>query len=481
MTGWPRVLDRRAGAALFVGSLLAAVVSSIDGWGPAAVALGCAWMVGIASSRPDPEGVPVPRWTTVAIVLLLAATTFFVACSSQPTVTLNDGLGWDGRNYHALYQIIRSGASDRPPAFPFHQRLGVPALASVLPLAERPAFLVLTLLFYAAALGLLARFWPVRRSIRSDLTVAACGWLCLHWISPLRAGVCYPLNIDASTFFFDTAFLVLLGSPRPSRWLPAVAFVGALFKESSLLTACLWLASTAVMSALREGPRREALRRKLPILLVAAVTAFLGKSLAGSLIAHGPQLSGSIGETLRHWTEVRVDEPLNLLRLLAALVTVYGGWLLVPLAVVSAQPQGDRERPTDHLDDGTLLLWLALWIGVTFFSGSDLSRFAWQAAPVAMTLGLSTLQRGAPRCALLLCLTSLPFTRLLTVVPSPLGGHLTPHHDYAGAYSWLMEYAHYSHVAAWAVFGLVYWLAAERALRDAGSADAAQRPVRSEP
>jgi len=39
-----------------------------------------------------------------------------------------------------------------------------------------------------------------------------------------------------------------------------------------------------------------------------------------------------------------------------------------------------------------------------------------------------------------------------------------PADDYEGAYSWMMETAHYSLVAAWAVFGVVYWLVAERVL-----------------
>nr|MBK7069015.1 hypothetical protein [Deltaproteobacteria bacterium] len=469
-TPWlARFSGRTAGLGLFVAALLsAATIASLrgpKGWPMASIALGLAWALGVWWSRPDPDGVEPPARSPLAAVLLLAATTFFTAWHSQPTVTVNDGYGWDGLQYHAIYQFIGTGEFTQRPIFPFHQRLGVPAIASFLPLPERSAFLVLGFAFYAAALGLLARFWLVRRSLRADLVVAACGWLCLHWISPLRAGVCYPINIDASTLFFDAAFFAMLWSPRLVRLLPLVALVAALFKESALLTAGLWLASTAILSVVREGPRRDALRRRLPVLLAAVLAALLAKTLAGSLITPRLLVTESAAATLARWIQTRADHPLQLVRLLSTFVNAYGGWLLVPLAALSARPSvAPVASSDDDLDDGHLLLWLALWIGVTFISGSDLSRFAWQAAPVALTLALSTLHRRAPGSALALTLTSLGFVRLFTAVPSPSEGHLMPADDYEGAYSWMMETAHYSLVAAWAVFGVVYWLVAERVL-----------------
>lgn len=469
-TPWlARFSGRTAGLGLFVLSLLAAVtLASLrgpKGWPTASIALGLAWALGTWLSRPDTLDPEPPARVALPVVLLLAATTFFAAWHSQPTVTINEGYGWDGLQYHAIYQFIRTGEFTQRPLFPFHQRLGLPAIASFLPLPERSAFLVLGFAFYAATLGLLARFWLVRRRLRADLVVAACGWLCLHWISPLRAGVCYPINIDASTLFFDAAFFAMLWSPRLTRLLPLVALVAALFKESALLTAGLWLASSAILAVLRDGPRREALRRRLPILLAAVLTALLAKTLAGSLITPRLLVSESSADTLARWMQTRVDHPLQLVRLLSTWVNTYGGWLLVPLAALVARSPIAREPAADDdLDDGHLLLWLSLWIAVTYISGSDLSRFAWQAAPVALTLALTTLHRAAPRSALALTLTSLPFARLFTVVPSPSPGHLMPADDYDGAYSWTMETAHYAHVAAWAVFGVVYFLAAERVL-----------------
>lgn len=466
---WIRSADRRVGLGLFAGGVVLAVAASLllgpKGWSLAGVGLGVAWLAGPWSVRPAGSVAPRAVGEPLALVLLLAAATFAVAWRSQPTVTLNDGLGWDGLQYHALHQFFRTGEFTQRPLFPFHQRLGVPALVSAIPLDERTAFLAVGFAFYAAALGLLAHFWLARRRVRADLVVAACGWLCLHWLSPLRSGVCYPINIDASTVFFDAAFFLLLWSPRLFRLVPLVAFVGALFKESALLTAGLWLASTAAMAALRAGPRRALLRRRLPTLFVATLAALAAKTLAGSLIVPRLLISDSSQSTLLRWLQVRVDHPLQLVRLFATFVTAYGGWLLVPLAVLAARPAVAVEAPgDDDLDDGHLLLWLALWIAVTFISGSDLSRFAWQAMPVAVTLALATLHRGAPRSALVITLTSLPFARLFTAVPSPAAGHLMPADDYEGAYSWTMETAHYSHVAAWAFFGLAYWLVAERVL-----------------
>jgi len=177
-------------------------------------------------------------------------------------------------------------------------------------------------------------------------------------------------------------------------------------------------------------------------------------------------VSDSSQATLARWLLVRVDHPLQLLRLLATFVTAYGGWLLIPPAVLAlrAAPDAAEAQGEGDLDDGHLLLWLVLWVGVTFISGSDLSRYAWQAAPVALTLALTTLHRGAPRSALPLALTGLPFMRLLTVVPSPSPGHLMPGGAYEGAYSWSMATAHYALVAAWVAFGVVYWIVAERVL-----------------
>ncbi|MDB4928394.1 MAG: hypothetical protein JWM10_878, partial [Myxococcaceae bacterium] len=281
--GWFGAADRRAGLVAFgvalAAALAAAAVAGPKGWPLASAALGVAWIAGAWSVRPAGPDAAAPDRLPIAAALLVALVTFAVAWQSQPTVTLNEGLGWDGLQYHALYQFFRTGEFAQRPLFPYHQRLGVPALASALPLGERAAFLWITAAFHTAAVGLLAHFWIVRRRLRADLVVAACGWLCLHWMSPLRAGVCYPINIDASTVFFDAAFFLLLWSPRLVRLAPLVALVGALFKESALLSAGLWLAATAALALLGDAARRPALRRRLPALALSAAAALVGKTL----------------------------------------------------------------------------------------------------------------------------------------------------------------------------------------------------------
>ncbi len=392
--------------------------------------------------RREPAGfTPVVGAGLGAIVLGALA----MGWAGQPPVGLNGGLGWDGISYHAIYDFFRDGSRDpRAPAFPYHQRIGLPFLANLLPLPDRTAFLTLHALFW---MGAMAAYYAVCRrvfGIRREQTLLSVLWLQVHWLSVTRGLVSYAYNVDSAAIFFTTLLVAIVAS---GRWMPLLiplGFVASLFKES----AALWLGLTAMALALEHRSRPPATGTPpllWPVLGTAAAVA--GQAWAASFF---PEVLGSSFETIRQWAAVRSSDPTELIRYPACILSALGGAALLTAAWRFEHPHGSpASRPA--------LWWLlAGYFAVCFVAGSDLTRFAWLAFPLALPLLMQASADAPPRLAVPAFLLGLPAAYPFALIATPEGRGI-PLQDYAGPYSWMLEYAHLALVAVWlAWFGLAW-------------------------
>jgi hypothetical protein len=414
------------------------------------------WMAARAAGDDRGEDSGAAWWPS--IVMTIGALAW--ASMSQARGTVAGGFGWDGRQYASLYWFFSAHRFwPMVPEFPFSQRVGLPWLASMLPVEPAAGFAILHIVFWLATIALFAWWCHAVLGIRPVWVQAAVLWLQVFWLSIPRATAAYGYSVDSATLFFTQLWVVLL-THRRGRWaLPACALVGALFKETMLLVAVLSLGAMALLYAVprcRSGlpPAWRAGAQGWVALALAVAAAASGKLLAARALGI-PQ--GSELATLAKWWSVRSRYPVEeALRYGAAIAGTYGGFVLLWLSTLGRPPSRDHGwafRP--------LTIVGASYLAICAFGGSDLSRFALLAFPFALPVLMRELECVPAGFATLALLLGLPASHVFDAIPSPGPGFEYPNLDLEGLYSWTMEYAHPAVVGSW----LAWWLGAILLLR----------------
>jgi hypothetical protein len=386
-----------------------------------------------------------------------------VAWLTEPLGTLNDGMGWDGRHYAAMYSYFSTGTyAPISPEFPYTQRVALPFLAAHLPFSARASFLLLHGAFWCVTMVLFAACGRSAFGIRRSSILFGVLWLQVLWVSIPRAVAVYSFAVDSAALCFVQAWILLLVSRRACWLLPLCAFVGVLFKETMLLVVGL---SVVSLLALWRLPRFRSLlppelasfrSSAVASVFLAVLAAVGGQWIASHTLPAGHRIHGSEIHTLYVWLLMRVNDPIQVLRYAAAGFAVYGGFAALQAAIVGKPAAADSDWTLPF----TAIL-CALYLGVSFLAGTDLTRFAYMAFPFAMPLLLSALDDVPRDYGVLAVLLGLPAAHAFTPVAPVLAGHDLPSLDLDGLYSWAMEYAHPALVGAW----IAWWLACILLLR----------------
>jgi hypothetical protein len=444
-----------------------ALIAGLDPLGPAASLAFClgngVWIMYAGRARSAERAALGSVWVP-CLVMTVGALAW--AWRSQPAVTLNGGLGWDGLHYAAMYSYFKSGVYDPVvPVFPYSQRVALPWLAAQLPVPAVQSFLLLHAIFWSTTMVLFAI------CCRACFKVSAMGvhfavlWLQILWISIPRGTSAYAFTIDSAALFFMQAWILLL-SPRWRWLLPVCAFTGVLFKETILL---LVLLSVLALLVLWSVPR---LRRCVPAdlshlrrpaclaLLAAVIAAGIGKWFAAGLLPH--VRAESEWSTLWHWIQIRAEDPTQVLRYVAAAFAAYGGFALLLPATLG----GPAKRPRPWTFTFAAALG-PLYLAICFIAGSDLTKFAFMGFPFVLPVLLTRFDDVVPAFAVLSLVLGLPAAHAFSQIPDIVPGHEIPHQDLEGVYSWMMEYAHITIVGSW----MAWWMASVLALRAVAFAD----------
>jgi hypothetical protein len=399
--------------------------------------------------------------------LLMTAGSLSWAWLSQPAGTLNDGLAWDGRHYAALYSYFATGTfAPIVPEFPYSQRIGLPFLAAHLPWAPRESFLVLHAVFWSATMVVFAICCRLCFGLSAASIYFGVLWLQILWLSIPRATVNYSFSVDSAALFFMQAWIFLLLWGRWRWLLPLCAFVGVLFKETVLLLVLLsvvvviigWL--TARSKRAPTATPSPHLSRTLALLAVCVLAGSAARAVASGLLPLPAPLRGQ-WDIMLGWLALRVWDPLQIVRYLAAGFAAYGGFALLWIATIG-KPRVTERRWT--LTFATVLC--PLYFAVCFIAGSDLTKFAFMAFPFALPILLRGLDEVSPDLAVLALLLGLPAAHVLTSIIPELPGQALPSggQNLQGIYSWMMEYAHPAIVGSW----MAWWLGGILVLRVVG-------------
>lgn len=397
--------------------------------------------------KEEPSGSYPCLKTTIITSLYVSAVALLASWLWQPAVTLNGGLGWDGINYGHLYEKFVAGSSTLPLVAPFHQRIGMPFLASRLPLDPRLSFYLLHSLFWLGAMALLALTCRKGLQIPHSLTILGIVWLQIHWVSTPRATASYTFMVDSASIFFTMALTYGFVTRQRATLFIMLAFVGTFFKETVLLW-CLCLSFGAFFMADKKEKKAAWLALAIAIVVSKAVSVYCNEVVP---VATNP----GPWTTIENWIRIRALQPFEYLRYLAATFNATGGLLSI-FIFTAMKFFKDRDRDNTLL---TLMAAAGAYLGLCFFAGTDLTKFALMSFPLSFPLVLALAAKyiaaARYRSIVLLVALTLPVTHFLELIPSPFKGRELPNLDANGPYSWMMEYAHPFLVAAW----LAYFLA----------------------
>ncbi len=383
-------------------------------------------------------------------LLLLACVTavFTISQLSQPPAQHPIG---DEVSYWAMYEHF----AGRPGAdiyYPYHNRILVPFLASLVPLASVvQSFVLLNFLF--AGLGILTLHAVWRRSgVPTYLVWLSLLWLLTHWMGIVRFYVLFPLLVDVSAYFFQALLIYILIRRRYSAlvWLAPIA---TLQRESFLVILVVLVAYEGIARIFRGAV--------LPLhtLAFSLALAMLCKLTANAIIlpatASTPPFDSIVG-TISHNLLLTINDPYRLVRWIVAGFIGYAGPALLALQTLW------RRRPIRALHETVtrsfnpelvhvLTLVCVVQLGLGLVAGSDTTRILFLGFPFYMTLVLIIIRGLNRKLVVGSFVFSLPLLRLTSPLPVISS-------DRRGYMAWFPEYAQPEAVSQLALYMLGLFL-----------------------
>jgi hypothetical protein len=362
-------------------------------------------------------------------LLLLASVWYF---KKQPQVTVAGGKGWDGVTYHEMYLHYKGAISKEVYEAPFNKRVGLPWLASQLPLDAASAFRFINLASGLAACLLL--YFALRPRVGGTVAFVCLLPMAFYIYSPIRFPNFYPFTVDPPAMLLYA--LATLFVSRGQFILAGAALVASVFFRESGTYLALALGGTLFL-------HDKSKRRAVVIICMA---------IAGALAAMLLQLPGSeysqfrtVMGSLKH----KLLEPLELLRAAACILMTLAPFLICK----SRQTLKVREEPDVPL---IIARWfLSLSIFMAFFGGSDTTRIFFVGYPLFALLladwvgGVDVLSVSLASAAGMIA------NRFREMIPQPAADW--PKHDVVGLFAITPDYAHIGVVAAFVVYWLAWW------------------------
>ena len=326
------------------------------------------------------RALPWSRRTTAATIAALLAISIVIALRWP---LAGDVVPWDSKNqFYAMFRFL--GDALRHGTVPLwnpFQYAGYPAVADPQSLVSTPTMLLFALVAPDASMQVFDAM------VFSHLVLGGLGMLGLarrwgwHPLAALLAALVFAFGGAAAGRLQHTGMIISYGFFPPALWALQAALdrrslalgvaagllaaLMALGRDQVAFLLCLVLAGAVSREIFREGIPLAALRRRLPVLLVASVTVMAIMAVPILLtmqllhdsnrpgISYGVALQGSL-------------DPANLLTLFApdafgSLDRPYGYWGPGTTTIF-----GDNytDRSTNYLFAGTLPLVLVLWHGL---------------------------------------------------------------------------------------------------------------------
>ena len=309
----------------------------------------------------------------ILFAVLLSVITIAISHSLQPEISYNDGLGWDGVNYHQMAKQVANDEQISTKA-PFVYRIGLPYLvAKIYPENIKSGFLFLNWLFTilnSVLLALLlARFinrkWVIYLLVFFYIT---------QWHGFLRFGSFYPVQVDPLAITLILASLLVLLKRGISQLdvilIAVLTLVGVFVREILVLPAALLIMKAYFYdkkSKFTELVEVNKLFLILPFVLFLFVYATIRLSVE-------PTTSHKFYNAAADMLYTK-----SLFRFIHSWVVAYGAILILPALFY-------KQTWTYLKQHKIMMTYLAVIIVFSYIGGADTGRIAYWGFPVVFIL-----------------------------------------------------------------------------------------------
>ncbi|HEY9116805.1 MAG TPA: hypothetical protein VIN11_03210 [Roseivirga sp.] len=341
-------------------------------------------------------------WLFIFLGLTIGA--FFFYQQNQPVLSYDFAPAFDGNDYRNIYDYFKGYREDFKVPHPFHQRVFVPYLASLLGGDIIPSFQWVNLFFTLLAVYATFLLW---RSLGFELKWFWAGfiWLIFHWTGIIRLNAFDPITVDVPTYAFQAFFLWLIIKRKFIHliWLAPLATVQ---KESFMALPIL-----LVVYAMWHNRRTQEGFYDIPIIAAAVVLSIATQSVVNHYFPPIEEGKGAL-ITLAYHAKEAVVNPFEIVRWLAAISMAFGPaiWLAM-----------NHYRKTNRYDNqrNLLIVFTALYLAFGILAGGDMTRIIFLGFPFIATWIIYELQEISRPQLILLGLLSLPLTFIWRVIPDP--------------------------------------------------------------
>jgi hypothetical protein len=373
-----------------------------------------------------------PIFRSLLVIAMLLGVSFWYF-KKQPQVNVADGKGWDGVTYHAMYLHYKGVASKEVYDAPFNKRIGLPWLASRLPLDATSAFRFINLASGLAACLLL--YFALSQKVRGVAAFVCTLPMVFYIFSPLRFANFYPFTVDPPAVMFY-ALAALLITRKHFVSAGAALVLSAFFRESGTYMA-LALAGALALN--------DKTRRPTAVLICLIVAA----GAMATVMLQLPGTEYSQFRTVMSSFKHKVLEPLELLRVIACIAMTLAPFLICRARRVGGAP--DEADEQDVVGRWFLMLCLAMAI----FGGSDTTRIFFIGYPLFALFLAGWVDRADGLTVALAAAAGMIANRFREMIPQPVG--TWPNHDVSGLFAITPDYSHIGVTAGFAFYWAASW------------------------
>lgn len=378
------------------------------------------------------------------IFLGISISFFFGYQNLQEPISYDFASAFDGNDYRDIYEYFTGIQTEYQVAFPFHQRILVPALASLVNSGDIfYDFQVVNLIFTLLSVWVTFLLW---RQLGFELKwfIAGFIWLLFHWTGLIRLNAFDPITVDVPLYFFQALFLWLV-IKRKFLHLLWLAPLATLQKESFIA-----LMVVLLIYAWWHNRKTQEGFYDLPLIAASLVLAVVAKSLVNSGF---PPIEVGKGAliTLGYHAKEALLNPFEIIRWLAAMAMAFGPALFLTFGRYARSFRYDNTR-------NLLVLFSLVYLAFGILAGGDMTRIIYLGFPFIATWIMYELQEIKTKKLLILGLLSLPLMILYKNIPNPA-------FEWDAWQGWYPEFATSGFVLLVLGYALVVWLVMDRVER----------------
>ena len=375
------------------------------------------------------------------IFLAITAACFFGYQHLQEPISYDFASEFDGNDYRNIYEFFTGVQTNYQVAFPFHQRILVPALASFVNSGDiLYDFQLVNLIFTLLSVSITFLLW---RQLGFDLKwfIAGFAWLLFHWTGLIRLNAFDPITVDVPLYFFQALFLWLIIKRKFIHllWLAPLATIQ---KESFIA-----LMIVLLIYAWWHNRKTEEGFYDLPLIAASLVLGVVAKSLVNGNFLPIEEGKGAL-ITLGYHAKEALLNPFEIVRWLAAMAVAFGPALFLTFGRYARSFRYDNTR-------NLLVLFSAVYLGFGILAGGDMTRIIFLGFPFIATWIVYELKEVSTKQLLALGLLSLPLMMLYGSIPNPA-------FEWDAWQSWYPEFASTGFLLIVLGYVLIAWLIIDR-------------------